>query len=157
MAVLFACETFNQYINGKKVLVQPDHKPLEAIKSNPLHNAPPRLQQMLLRLQKYDLDLKYTPGKFMYVTDTLCRAFVNKNDSEQELNEEMDIMIHTLIEELSVSDEKLSAMRSATMSDPELMSLKTVSKNGWPKHRKNPPDNIRPYWNYTEKSMKQAI
>jgi hypothetical protein len=45
---------------------------------------------MLLRLQKYNLDLKYTPGKFMYVADTLSRAFVNENDTEQELNE-MDI------------------------------------------------------------------
>jgi ABC-type phosphate transport system substrate-binding protein len=34
LAVLFACEKFNQYIYGKKVLVQTDHKPLEAIKSS---------------------------------------------------------------------------------------------------------------------------
>ena len=82
------------------------------------------------------------------MADTLSRAFVNENYTEQELNEEMDIMIHTLIKELPVSDEKLSTMRSSTMSDPELMSLKTILKNGWPHHKKNLPENIRPYWNY---------
>ena len=148
LAVLFACEKFNQYIYGKKVSVQTDHKPLEAIKSKPLHKAPPRLQRMLLRLQKYDLDLKYIPGKFMYVADTLSRAFVDEDNAKQEYNEEMDIMIHTIVQNLPISDEKLSVMRNATMRDPELLSLKSVLKEGWPQHKKNLPENLRPYWNY---------
>ena len=52
LAIVFACEKFNQYIYGKEVTVQTDHKPLQAIQSKPLHKAPPRLQRMLLRLQK---------------------------------------------------------------------------------------------------------
>jgi hypothetical protein len=59
---------------------------LGAFKSKSIHKAPPRLQQMLFRLQKYNLDLKYTPGKLMYVADTLSLVFVNENDTEQELN-----------------------------------------------------------------------
>ena len=31
LAVLFACKRFHQYIYGKKVVVESDHKPLEAI------------------------------------------------------------------------------------------------------------------------------
>ena len=43
---------------------------------------------MLLRLQKYDLILKYTPGKNMYMADTLSRAYletvVNKYDEMED-------------------------------------------------------------------------
>ena len=31
LAVLFACKRFHQYIYGKKMVVESDHKPLEAI------------------------------------------------------------------------------------------------------------------------------
>ena len=43
---------------------------------------------MLLRLQKYDLILKYTPGKNMYVADALSHAYlktvVNKDDKMED-------------------------------------------------------------------------
>ena len=41
-------------------MVESDHKPLETIVKKPLANAPPRLQRMLLRLQKYDFVIQYT-------------------------------------------------------------------------------------------------
>ena len=47
----------------KKVTVQSDHKPLEAIMKKPLQNTPPQLQRMLLTLQKYKIELKYLSGK----------------------------------------------------------------------------------------------
>lgn len=31
LAIVFACTRFNQFINGKKVLIESDHKPLENI------------------------------------------------------------------------------------------------------------------------------
>ena len=31
---------------------------------------------MLLRLQKYDIRVKYTPGKELYVADTLSQAYL---------------------------------------------------------------------------------
>ena len=59
LAVVFGCQRFYQYIYRKKVTVQSDHKPLKVIMKKPLQNAPPRLQGMLLSLQKYDIDLVY--------------------------------------------------------------------------------------------------
>ena len=63
-AVVFACERFHQFIYGKHVLVFSDHKPLESISKKLLAQAPPRLQRMLLRLQKYKIVaqvMKYEP------------------------------------------------------------------------------------------------
>ena len=56
----FACEKCDQYVYGRdKVHVQSDHKPQEMIFKRPLVSAPKRLQQMLLRLQRYSLEVRY--------------------------------------------------------------------------------------------------
>ena len=59
LAIVFATQKFHQYIYGFQTNVQTDHKPLESIVQKSLHKVPPRLQQMLLKLQKYDLLVKY--------------------------------------------------------------------------------------------------
>ena len=42
-----------------------------------------RIQHMMIRLQKYDVTMNYTPGKYMFAADTLSRA-VNKNETTDE-------------------------------------------------------------------------
>ena len=63
LAVVFGCERFHTYLFGKRFLVQSDQKPLEMIHRKNLAAAPQRLQRMLLRLQPYDFELRYKPGK----------------------------------------------------------------------------------------------
>ena len=58
LAIVFACEKFDTYIYGRDcVRVQTDHKPLESIFRKELCTAPKRLQRMVLRQQKYSLDV----------------------------------------------------------------------------------------------------
>ena len=89
LAIVFACEKFEPYVFGRYVVhVEMDHKPLEAIVRKPLNAAPQRLQRMLLRLQKYNLELKYKKGQDMFLADTLSRAYlpeVNASDFVAEL------------------------------------------------------------------------
>jgi len=58
VAVVHGLEKFHYYINGRGVTVETDHKPLEAIFKKHLATAPPRITRML-RIQKYDVDIKY--------------------------------------------------------------------------------------------------
>ena len=51
--------------------METDHKPLKAIFRKPLNECPPRLQRMLLKLTKYDLEVKYVPGKQQMISDCL--------------------------------------------------------------------------------------
>ena len=77
LAIVFACKRFNAYLYGRdEVTVETEHKPLVSIVLKPLNLAPQRLQRMLLRLQKYNLVLKYKKGKDMFLADTLSRAFL---------------------------------------------------------------------------------
>ena len=77
LTIVFACEKFDQYVYVReKVHVQSDHKLLEVIFKKPLVTAPKRLQRMLLRLQRYSVDVTYTHGSEMYIADTLSRAYI---------------------------------------------------------------------------------
>jgi len=78
LAIVFSCTKFHQYIFGRHVIVESDHKPLQAICDKPLHKTPPRLQRLLLSLQKYDIEVIYKPGKTMFLADTLSRAFLKE-------------------------------------------------------------------------------
>ena len=86
LAIVFACEKFNNYVYGRDVLVQSDHKPLEAIFSKPLSSTTPRLQRMLIRLGRYRLHIRYTPGKEMRIADALSRAYLQDETSPQRKN-----------------------------------------------------------------------
>lgn len=51
--------------------VETDHKPLISIIHKNLNDMSPRIQHMMMKLQKYDLNLVYTPGKYITVADAL--------------------------------------------------------------------------------------
>lgn len=52
-AVVFGCERFRQYIIGREIKVEPDHKPLVSIMKKSLNDVP-------LRLQKWELDYNHS-------------------------------------------------------------------------------------------------
>lgn len=41
LAIVFGCERFNQFVYGKEIYVESDHKPLEVITKKPLCKTPP--------------------------------------------------------------------------------------------------------------------
>ena len=63
LTIVFGAGKFNRYTYGRKVFVESDHKLLEVIYQKPLVAAPKRLQRMLLRLQKYVLEIYFKPGQ----------------------------------------------------------------------------------------------
>jgi len=71
LSIVHGCVKFHNYILGTDITVFNDHKPLEAIFSKPLLQAPMRLQKMMLKLQWYNPTIKYQCGKQMEFADTL--------------------------------------------------------------------------------------
>lgn len=94
LAIVYRCEKFHQYLYGKDTVVESDHKPLESIFKKSLHQTPVRLQRMLLRLQKYSLQVTYRPGKELHIADTLDRAFLNEQ-TEELLENELEVNMIT--------------------------------------------------------------
>ena len=52
LAIVFTCQWFNTYVLGRPFTVKSDHKPLEMIHQKSLASTPPRLQKMILQLQR---------------------------------------------------------------------------------------------------------
>lgn len=94
-AVLFGCKRFHQYLFCRQVIVESDHKPLETIMRKPLAAAPPRLQRMILQLQRYSVHIVHKPRKQIPVADTMSRKPLACCDAS--LSEGMDSQIHSVI------------------------------------------------------------
>ena len=148
LAIVFGCERFNMYTHGAEVEVHSDHKPLESIFKKPLFKVPPCLQRMRLRLQKYDINVKYVPGKFQYIADTLSRACNESSmPSDNDMHKDMEYFIHSVVSSLPISDVKLKELRELNSNDPTMQMLHKYSLEGWPARKCDVPPSLKSFWN----------
>lgn len=147
-AILFGCKRFHQFIYGRHVLVESDHKPIMFIARKSLHVAPVRIQRMLLQLQQYDLEIQYRAGKEIPVADTLSRKFLP--DTFEELSDGVNVHVHTIMSAIPVSDRKLDEIKAFTESESQFEVLADTIHNGWPDDRKDCPPVILDYWNFRD-------
>ena len=155
LAMTYACDKFHHYIYGKQVDVATDHRPLEAIMKKTIAKAPPRLQRMMLKLQRYTLNVTYVPGKSLQLPDTLSRACCHELPSraEKETADDLEVMVHSLITDLPASATRMEEIRHATETDPCLQMLAKTVKTGWPHRRRSTPPEIRQYWGVRNEVM----
>jgi hypothetical protein len=140
LAIVFGCKKYHQYIYGKPVTIETDHKPLEYLLKKPLIASPLRLQRMMLSLQQYDLSVYYKPGKTLYIADTLSRAPGTQTEPEQETS-----YVHT-IQNLPVSTESIEKLKVETNKDTVLQKLLQQTKRGWPENRHSVDPEIHQLW-----------
>jgi hypothetical protein len=145
LAVVFAMERFHFMVYGRKVTCVTDHKPLLTICKKSLASAPKRLQRMLLRLQKYDFDLIYTPGSQLVIPDTLSRAFQPSTSGQAPFTEDIATMDeHVASLRLVASENTISLLRSAAAVDDEYQMLVRQIRMGWPDDKADLPPVDRP-------------
>ena len=153
LAIVFGCEKFSQYISRReKVTVESDHKLLQSIFKKSLLHAPMRLQRMMLRLQRYNLDAVYKPGSQMFVADNLSRAFLSETDPDDEDVQVFALELETMdpLSTVNISSESLPRLQKTTEEDPVLQTLKNTILVGWPDRKEEVPLNIREYGNFRE-------
>ncbi|GFY13725.1 retrovirus-related Pol polyprotein from transposon opus [Trichonephila clavipes] len=88
MAVIYGLEHFNYYTYGRIVTVQTDHKPILGLSKKSYNTISPRLQRMLLRLNKYNIQLEYVPEKNLVIADALTRAQSTTDNFDEVLGQE---------------------------------------------------------------------
>ena len=153
LAIIFGCEKFSQYITRRaKVSVESDHKPLQSIFRKSLLEAPCRLQRMMLRLQRYNLDVKYKPGPQMYIADHLSRASVPDGSKPETEFQVFTLELESILPltTVKISSERLGQLQKATEQDPVMQTLKTTILTGWPSQRDEVPVHIREFWNFRD-------
>ncbi|XP_068240343.1 uncharacterized protein [Palaemon carinicauda] len=142
LACVFGAERFHTYIYGKPFVIESDHKPLEMISKKNLTAAPTWLQRMFLRLQRYDYDIKYKPGREMTLPDSLSRLPKHGTDKPIDLNIKVCYV--------QFSNNKLAELRGTTASDDELVLLQKYIISGFSEKQRDLPAEIRKYWPYRD-------
>ena len=141
LAVTYGLEKFHHYTFGRDVEVTTDHKPLVSITTKPLSRAPKRLQNLLLRAQKYSYKLKWKPGVDIPLADALSRAPTDNPIEEEVVNV---VVTHNM------GDERLQQIRGATAIDKTLVSLGKIIAEGWPNDKRDVPVDLLPFFNYRD-------
>ena len=128
-SVLVGLEKFHAYTYGRHVSVENDHKPLETITRKFLHETPRRLQRMLLRLQQYDFNILYVPGKDVPVADALSRAVSSKPREQTKFEKQLETVCMTI--DLPISEPVLEEIKCETSRDRTLnILMQTVNEGG---------------------------
>ena len=142
LGIVFACQRFSTYLLGRSFVAESDHKPLEMIAMKNLANVPPRLQRMLLELQRYDVTIKYRPGKEMQLADALSRCPARASQ---------EIKLDMRVDYIAFTKPWIEKMKDSMQRDPILATVYQLTQQGWPHQRRHVPCLARRYWDFRDK------
>ena len=123
LAIVFACQCFSTYLLGRSFIAESDHKLLEMIAMKNLANTPPRLQRMLLELQRYNVTIKYRPGEQMQLADALSRCPVRASQ---------EIKLDLRVDYIAFTKPWIEKLKDSTQRDPILGTVYQLTQQGWP-------------------------
>ena len=150
LAFTWTCERSSDYILGKQIIGETDHKPLiPLLTTYMVEKLPPRIQRFRMRLMQFQIKrMIHVPGKQMYTSDTLSRMSAAENSAENLIDhDEMTLYVANIVEALPISDMRLQQIIQAQESDPVCCKLKEFILEGWPEKYKM-SDSLKPYWNF---------
>ena len=118
------------------------HKPLEMIWKKGIATASPRLQRLLLRLARYEIQVEYICGNDNSIADVLSRddpLSPKPMDSKQ-----MDVIpVHHITSNVTATDNRLDRIRVATTADLALNQWKHYIFHGSPLQRQQLPERLQ--------------
>ena len=110
--------------------------------------APKRLQRMLLRLQKYNLEIGFKPSQHMYLADTLSRAPLPHTTSRDELlTIDKEVENIQMVDFLPLRKASLHEIPEESLRDSTMEAPQKVIRSGWPKIKNDLPHDVMPYFN----------
>jgi len=131
LAVVWACEHLHLYVYGKPVTIYTDHKPLVSIYDNPSSKPPARIERWALRLQPYQVTVKYRRGD-INPADYLSRhptKHAAETSRQQKVAEEY---VSYLTANSTPKALKTQDIEAATQSDATLQAVaEAITKGNW--------------------------
>ncbi|MCG8624871.1 MAG: hypothetical protein MJE68_23090, partial [Proteobacteria bacterium] len=83
---------------------------------------------MLLQLQRYDMTIRYKPGKDMLLTDALSRCPSRGNE---------EIKLDMRVDYVAFNKAWIAKLKEATGDDPATSTVYQLTQQGWPHQRRN--------------------
>lgn len=122
LGLVFGLERFHSFVYGlPSFTAETDHRPLVSIIKKNLNEMTPGIQRLMMRMQRYDCQLIYTPGKHLIIADALSRAPTGGMVSTTE--EDIQTHINMVFTALPVSDMKSKQIADETAQDIELQHV----------------------------------
>ena len=90
---------------------------------------------MMLKVQKYDAEIKYVQGKNIPLADALSRISPCPGDKIEGL----DVSVHELHLHLNASPTRIAQIKEETAKDETLLLLRSIITQGWPDTRSGCP------------------
>ena len=150
LALTWALERFAEYVLGKKVILETDHKPLVPLLGNKsLDLLPPRVLRFRLRLMRFQYTINHVPGKTLYTADTLSRAPL-KDTSEANghtSSDKIERFVQAVIAALPADKDRLDSYCKAQAEDSICSKLIEYCTSGWPVRNKLSRD-LKEYWRF---------
>ena len=149
----WVCERSSDYILGKPIIGETDHKPLlPMLTTHHLDQLPPRIQRFRMRLMRFNIEsMVHVPGKQIYAPDTLSRMLARNTNTEHksknvdDFNAETEVFVCSVLDAIPISDVKLQQIIDSQDQDEVCKTLKQYCFEGWPeKHMLSTA--IKPYW-----------
>ena len=139
LTIVFDCQCFSTYLLRRSFIAESDHKPLEMIAMKNLANAPPHLQRMLLELQRYDVTIKYQPGKEMQLADALSHCLARASQ---------EIKLDMRVDYIAFTKPWIEKLKDSMQRDPILAMVYQLTQQVWPHQRRHVPHLARRYWDF---------
>ena len=149
LALVWACERFAHYLVGlPSFVLLTDHKPLVPILTKKsIDEVPLRCQRLILRLMRFNPEVKYVPGKEQYISDALSRNPLPLNpETDNELSNAVQVHVDAVISTWSASNERKCQISTESEADEDLQIVRKYIENGWPAHVSSIPERLRPYY-----------
>ncbi|XP_062576406.1 uncharacterized protein LOC134238297 [Saccostrea cucullata] len=96
-------------------------------------------------MQKYEVNLKYRPGKNMELADTLSRAYL-PNEKPSKAESLVEAINTSMLQFLLIAPNRLKDIQDETAKDNTLQNLGAFIRNGWPDCKTLVPELIVPYF-----------
>jgi hypothetical protein len=138
LALTWACEKFSEYVLGRHIQLETDHKPLVPILGQKRRDSlPPRVLRFRIRLMRFQYTIHHSPGKTLFFADALSRAPLRTPDERDiELGEEVEKFVNSVITSLPAEEVRLNEYRRAQAEDTQCSKVIEFCKSGWPvKHK----------------------
>ena len=156
LAAVWSCEKFSKYLIGLPTFeLVTDHKPLvPLLTTKDLDQGPLRCQRMLMKMMKFNAQVRHVAGKDNVIADTLSRnPLLHTEEGE---NESMEEYIDSVKATWPTTDNRLNDIKVATARDATLQVLSEYIINGWP--RKDViPNKVREFQQDPELSVVDGI
>ena len=147
LALVYACEKFSDYVLGKPILLETDHKPLVPLLGNKsLDTLSPRVLRFRIHLMRFQYSISHVPGKTLYMADTLSRAPLHVSATD-DITSDTERFVQSIISALPATKDNLDSYHIAQREDPICSKLIKFCNSSWP-NRNMLKGNLKKYWQF---------